>query len=71
VRTSRRSTVDVLRDNQEITALDFNYGPTIGHSDAFLLGVKNTIACKQKFPIAKNPVSARPVVSRAKMRWLR
>ena len=36
--------VEVLRDNQEITALDFNYGPTIGQSDAFLLGVVQLLA---------------------------
>jgi hypothetical protein len=61
------SPVQVLRDNQEITALDFNYGPTIGQSDAFLLGVKNTSTCKSKFSTATNPVSFARVVSTAKM----
>ena len=61
------SPVQVLRDNQEITALDFNYGPTVGQSDAFLLGVKNTRSCKSKFPTATNPVSFARVVSTAKM----
>jgi hypothetical protein len=51
------SPVQVLLDNQEITALDFNYGPSIGQSDAFLLGVKNTSSCRSKFPTARNPVS--------------
>jgi len=59
--------VQVLRDNQEITGLDFNYGPTIGQSDAFLLGVKNTSSCKSKFPTATNPVSFARVASTAKM----
>ncbi len=59
--------VQVLRDNQEITALDFNYGATIGQSDAFLLGVKNTSSCKSKFPTASNPVSFARVASTAKM----
>ena len=59
--------VNVLLDNQEITALDFNYGPTIGQSDAFLLGVKNTSTCKSKFSTATNPVSFARVVSTAKM----
>lgn len=59
--------VQVLRDNQEITALDFNYGPTVGQSDAFLLGVKNTSSCKSKFSTATNPVSFARVVSTAKM----
>ena len=61
------SPVQVLRDNQEITALDFNYGPTMGQSDAFLLGVKNTSSCKSKFSTATNPVSFARVVSTAKM----
>jgi hypothetical protein len=61
------SPVQVLRDNQEITALDFNYGPTIGQSDAFLLGVKNTSTCRSKFSTATNPVSFARVVSTAKM----
>ena len=61
------SLVQVLRDNQEITALDFNYGPTIGQSDAFLLGVKNTSTCKSKFSTATNPASFARVVSTAKM----
>jgi hypothetical protein len=58
---------EVLRDNQEITALDFNYGPTIGQSDAFLLGVKNTSTCRAKFPLAPNPVSFARVATTAKM----
>ena len=59
--------VQVLRDNQEITALDFNYGATIGQSDAFLLGVKNTSSCRSRFPTASNPVSFARVASTAKM----
>jgi hypothetical protein len=59
--------VQVLRDNQEITALDFNYGPTMGQSDAFLLGVKHTSGCKSRFSTATNPVSFARVVSTAKM----
>lgn len=59
--------VQVLRDNQEITALDFNYGATIGQSDAFLLGVKNTSSCRSRFPMASNPVSFARVASTAKM----
>ena len=59
--------VQVLKDNQEITALDFNYGPTIGQSDAFLLGIKNTSTCRSKFALAPNPVSFARVVSTAKM----
>ena len=63
--------VQVLRDNQEITALDFNYGPTMGQSDAFLLGVKNTSSCKSKFPTATNPLSLARVASSARMLRLR
>ena len=59
--------VQVLRDNQEITALDFNFGPTMGQSDAFLLGVKDTSSCRSKFPTAPNPVSFARVASTAKM----
>jgi hypothetical protein len=59
--------VQVLLDNQEITALDFNYGPTQGQSDAFVLGVKRTSACMSKFPTAPNPVSLARVASTAKM----
>jgi hypothetical protein len=59
--------VQVLRDNQEITALDFNYGPTMGQSDAFLLGVKDTSSCRSKFPTAPNPVALARVASTAKM----
>src|SRR4029453_14173917 len=51
------SPVQVLFDHQEITALDFNHGPTFGQSDAFLLGVKNTSFCKSKFATAPDPVS--------------
>lgn len=58
---------EVLRDNQEITALDFNYGPTMGSSDAFLLGIKMTATCRAKFPIAPDPVSFARVASTAKM----
>ena len=61
------SPVQVLRDSQEITALDFNYGSTMGQSDAFLLGVKNTGFCKSKFPTAPDPVSFARVASTAKM----
>jgi hypothetical protein len=63
--------VQVLRDNQEITALDFNYGPTFGQSDAFLLGIRSTHYCKSRFPTAPNPVPAARVVSTAKMLRLR
>jgi hypothetical protein len=65
------SPVQVLLDNQEITALDFNYGPSIGQSDAFLLGVKNTSSCRSKFPTARNPVSLARVSWTASMmrRW--
>jgi len=63
--------VQVLRNNQEITALDFNYGPTMGQSDAFLLGVKNTSSCRSKFPTATNPVSFARVASTARMLRLR
>jgi len=63
--------VNVLLDNQEITALDFNYGPTMGQSDAFLLGVKNTSSCRSKFPTATNPVSFARVASTARMLRLR
>jgi hypothetical protein len=59
--------VDVLLDNQEITALDFNYGPTMSQSDAYLLGIKNTYSCRSKFPLAPNPVSVARVASTAKM----
>jgi hypothetical protein len=59
--------VQVLKDNQEITALDFNYGPTIGQSDAFVLGVKRTSTCLSKFALAPNPVSLARVASTAKM----
>ena len=59
--------VEVLRDNQEITALDFNYGPTIGTSDAFLLGIKMTATCRAKFALAPNPVSFARVATTAKM----
>lgn len=42
-----------------VNALDFDYGNTNPEpSDAFLLGVKNTSACKAKFATAPNPVSA-------------
>ncbi len=61
------SPVQVLFDNQEITALDFNYGPTMGQSDAFLLGVRNTSACRSRFPTAPNPVSFARVATSAKM----
>jgi hypothetical protein len=59
--------VQVLRDKQEITALDFNYGPTMAQSDAFLLGIKNTPTCRSKFAIAPDPVSLARVVTTAKM----
>ena len=59
--------VEVLRDNQEITALDFNYGPTMAQSDAFLLGIKNTATCRSKFALAPNPVSFARVATTAKM----
>jgi len=59
--------VQVLRDNQEITALDFNYGPTMAQSDAYLLGIKNTSTCRAKFALAPNPVSFARVASTAKM----
>jgi hypothetical protein len=59
--------VEVLKDNQEITALDFNYGPTMAQSDAFLLGIKNTSTCRSKFAIAPNPVSFARVATTAKM----
>lgn len=58
---------DVLVDNQEITALDFNYGPQMAQSDAFLLGVKNTTTCRSKFALAPNPVSLARVATTAKM----
>jgi hypothetical protein len=54
-----------------ISALDFNYGSTIGSSDAFLLGVKRTSRCNAKFATATNPVSFARVVSTAKMSRLR
>ena len=54
-----------------ISALDFNYGPTIGSSDAFLLGVKRTSSCKAKFATAANPVTFARVASTAKMSRLR
>ena len=63
--------VSVLLDNQEITALDFNYGPTIGQSDAFLLGVKPTSSCKARFPTAPNPVSFARIASTPRMLRLR
>jgi hypothetical protein len=59
--------IDVLRDNQEVTALDFNYGPTMSQSDAYLLGTKNTSSCRSKFSLAPNPVSFSRVASTAKM----
>jgi hypothetical protein len=59
--------VQVLLDNQEITALDFNYGPTQGQSDAFVLGVKRTSTCMSKFPTAPNPVSVARIATTAKM----
>jgi hypothetical protein len=59
----------VLLDNQEITALDFNYGASAPPSDAFFLGVKNTSTCRAKFPTAPNPVSIARVATSA--RWLR
>lgn len=59
--------VQVLKDNQEITALDFNYGPTIGQSDAFVLGVKRTSTCLSRFALAPNPLSLARVASTAKM----
>jgi hypothetical protein len=59
--------VQVLLDRQEITALDFNYGPTMPQSDAFLLGVKNTSACRSKFSLAANPVSVARIATTAKM----
>jgi hypothetical protein len=65
------SPVQVLFDHQEITALDFNYGPTFAQSDAFLLGVKNTSFCKSKFATAPDPVSFARVASTAKMLRLR
>lgn len=65
------SPVQVLLDNQEITALDFNYGPTMGQSDAFLLGVKDTSSCRSKFPTAPNPVSVSRVAWTSKMLHLR
>jgi hypothetical protein len=63
--------VQVLRDSQEITALDFNYGPNFGQSDAFLLGIRSTHYCKSRFPTAPNPVSAARVVSPAMMHRLK
>ena len=62
--------VDVLKDNDGITALDFNYGPLINDSDAFLLGVKKTTSCKAMFPTAPNPVSFARIASTAKMNRL-
>ena len=54
-----------------ITALDFNYGSTIGSSDAFLLGVKRTSSCKARFATAPNPVTVARVASTAKLNRLR
>jgi hypothetical protein len=59
--------VQVLLDNDEITALDFNYGTGAPPSDAFFLGVKNTTTCRSKFPTAPNPVSFARVATTAKM----
>jgi hypothetical protein len=59
--------VQVLLDNDEITALDFNYGSGAPPSDAFFLGVKNTTTCRSKFPTAPNPVSFARVATTAKM----
>jgi hypothetical protein len=59
--------VQVLLDNQEITALDFNYGTGAPPSDAFLLGIKMTTACRSKSPLAPNPVSVARVATTAKM----
>lgn len=50
-----------------ISALDFDYGPNPGPSDAFFLGVKHTSSCLSKFSTAPNPVSFARVVSTAKM----
>jgi hypothetical protein len=63
--------VNVLVDNQEITALDFNYGPSMGQSDAFLLGVKPTSSCKARFPTAPNPVSFARIATTTRMLRLR
>ena len=59
--------VDVLKDNDGITALDFNYGANILSSDAFLLGVKPTSTCMSKFPTAPNPVQFARTASTASM----
>ena len=64
---ARPTEVQVLPDNQEITALDFNYGPTMAQSDAYLLGVKNTSTCRSKYALAPNPVSFARVATTAKM----
>ncbi len=50
-----------------ISALDFDYAPNPGPSDAFFLGVKRTSSCLSKFSTAANPVSFARVVSTAKM----
>jgi hypothetical protein len=54
-----------------ISALDFDYEPNPGPSDAFFLGVKRTSSCLSKFVTAPNPVSFARVVSTAKMNRLR
>lgn len=49
----------LVPDVLPVNALDFDYGNTNPEpSDAFLLGVKNTSACRAKFATAPNPVSA-------------
>jgi len=68
--TPQPQPVDVLKDNDGITALDFNYGALINDSDAFVLGVKKTTACKAMFPTAPNPVSFARIASTAKMNRL-
>lgn len=50
--------VNVLLDNDAITALDFNFGAAGPPTDAFFLGVKRTRSCMAKFKTAGNPVSA-------------
>ena len=42
----------------------------MGSSDAFLLGVKKTAACRSKFALAPNPVSVARIASTAKMQRL-
>ena len=55
----------------QVNALDFDYGNTNPQpSDAYLLGVKRTPACRAKFVTAVNPVSARRAAP-AKMARLR